>query len=253
MFPAMIVLFAVIASLIYFYFFIWQTRWAARRILESVRKNFTQDRDICVISSEALPRDTAEKYAEAREVVEGLGFKFICYAEDETFTRSNGIMIPFQYFRDEKGEVKAVTYYHPKIGYVIYEFMTELSDGRELMTSNALMAAKIMAPPIFVRNYLPVNALPSDMLKTHREQLGKILGGTRGITCSTAMTPEEILERYRHDNRAKYKFHRDRGWISLEELIRLSPKGSEATARRVYAMIQKILREEDSSARRSPQ
>lgn len=250
MFPAMIVILVVIASFIYFYCFIWRIRWAARRILESVRKNFTQDRDIRVIASEALPSDTAEKYAEAREVVEGLGFNFICYAEDETFTRANGIMVPFQYFIDDKGEVKAVTYYHPKIGYTIYEFMTEFSDGRELMTSNASMAAKIMTPPIFVRNYLPVNALTSEILKTHREQLGKILSGTRGITCSTAVMPEEILERYRRDNKIKYKFHRDRGWISLEELIRLSPKGSEATARRVYAMIQKILRDEDNAARR---
>lgn len=245
-----IVILALFSILFYFFFFIWRIRWAARKILETVRRNYTRDRDIRIIASDSLPRDTAVKYAEARSAVEVLGFKFICYAEDETFTRSNGIMIPFQYFRDEKGDVKVSTYFHPKIGYTIYDFMTEFSDGRKLVTSNAAMAAKIMAPPIFIRNHLPANSLPSEMLNAHREHLDKILGEYRGITCSTAVTPDGILERYRYDNKTIYKFHRDRGWISQEELIRMSPKGSEATAKRVYAVIQKMLRDEDNAARR---
>ncbi len=250
MLATVIVILALFPILFYFFFFIWRIRWAARKILETVRKNYTRDRDIRIIASDSLPSNTAAKYAEARGVVEGLGFKFICYAEDETFTRANGIMIPFQYFRDEKGDMKASTYFHPKIGYTIYDFMTEFSDGRKLVTSNATMAAKIMVPPIFIRNHLPAKTLPSEILKAHREQLGKILGEYRGITCTTAVTPDGILERYRYDNKTIYKFHRDRGWISQEELIGMSPKGSDATAKRVYARIQKILRDEDDAARR---
>ena len=64
------------------------------------------------------------------------------------------------------------------------------------------------------------------------------------------MTPAAILERYRLEQKTIYEFHRDRGWISLEELIGLSPKGSGGNARRVYAAIQKILRDEEKAVER---
>ena len=121
----------------------------------NIRKNFPRECSIRVIGTESIPGDTAEHYAEARTAVEGLGFKFVCFAEDETFTRANGIMVPFQYFRDEKGEVKAATYFPQRVGYMIYDFMTELSDGRQVTTNTATMAAKIIAPPILVRKHLP--------------------------------------------------------------------------------------------------
>lgn len=240
-----IVLFAVVGLLLYFYFFVWQMRVAARRILESVRKNFTPHRELRIIGFESLPAETAGKYTEARAIVESMGLKFVCYAEDETFTKANNIMIPFQYFRDEKGEVKASTYFHPKVGYNIYDFMTEISDGRQLTTSNAVMAAKIIAPPICVRNFMPAKTAPEELLKAHHRHLEEILSKTPGITITTAVTPGTILERYSRDNKIRYEFQRDRGWISLEELIKMSPKGGEGSAKRIHAMIQKIIKDED--------
>lgn len=248
---AEIAIFTIFALFIYFYLFVWRIRSAAKRILENVRKNFTRELEIHVIGAESLPGNMAGKYAEARSVVEGLGFSFICCAEDETFTKANGIMVPFQYFRDEKGIVKVATYFHPRIG-TIYDFLTELSDGRQITTNNATMAAKIIAPQVFVRKNLPANTPPSEILMAHREQIEKTLKESPNITCSTAVTPDAILQRYRRDHRTIYEFHRDRGWISLEELIGLSPKGSEASARRIYSAIQKILRDEDEAMRHSP-
>jgi len=252
MLPFEIAIFAVAALFIYFYFSVWRIRGAARRILESMRKNFPRERDIHVIGPESIPGDTAGKYAEARAAIEGLGFSFVCFAEDETFTRANGITVPFQYFRNEKGDVKVATYFPQRVGYMIYDFMTELSDGRQITTNNATMAAKITAPPIFVRKHLPADTLPSEILGAHRVQIEKTLKDSPGITCSTAVTPDAILEKYRRYSRIGYEFHRDRGWISLEELLGLSPRGSEASARKIYAAIQKMLRDEDEAMRRNP-
>lgn len=252
MLPFEIAIFAFAALFIYFYFSVWRIRGAARRILESMRKNFPPERDIHVIDPESLPGDTPEKYAGARTAVEGLGFSFVCFAEDETFTRVNGMMVPFQYFRNGKGDVKVATYFPQRVGYMIYDFMTELSDGRQITTNNAAMAAKIIAPPIFVRKHLPPDAPPSEILGVHNVQVGKTLRDSPGITCSTAVTPEAILERYRRYSRIGYEFHRDRGWISLEELVGLAPGGSEASARKIYAAIQKMLRDEDEAMRHSP-
>ena len=247
--PVVIVILPVALLLLYYCLSVWQIRNAAKRILKNVRKNYTRERNIRVIGSESLPADTAGEYAVAKTVVEGLGFKFVCYAEDETFTRANGIMVPFQYFKDDKGSVKAATYFLPKAGYTVYDFMTEFSDGRQLITGNAAMAAKINAPPIFIRMHMPAETPPGAILKTHRERLAKILDGS-GLTCTTAVTPAAILERYRLEQKTIYEFHRDRGWISLEELIGLSPKGSGGNARRVYAAIQKILRDEEKAVER---
>jgi hypothetical protein len=124
--------------------------------------------------------------------------------------------------------------------------MTEFSDGRQLITGNAAMAAKINAPPIFIRLHLPAETLPSAILKTHRERLAKILDGS-GLACTTAVTPAAILERYRLEHKKIYEFHRDNGWITLKELTGLAPKNAEANARRVYAAIQKILRDEEKA------
>jgi hypothetical protein len=244
--PAAIVILPVVLLLLYYCLSVWQIRNAAKRILGELRKNYTKERNIRVIGPESLPADTAGEYALAKSVVEELGFKFVCYAEDETFTRANGMMVPFQYFKDDKGEVKAATYFLPKAGYTVYDFMTEFSDGRQLITGNAAMAAKINAPPIFIRLHLPAETLPSAILKTHRERLAKILDGS-GLACTTAVTPAAILERYRLEHKKIYEFHRDNGWITLKELTGLAPKNAEANARRVYAAIQKILRDEEKA------
>ena len=247
--PAVFVILPVALLLLYYYLFVWQIRGAAKRILENLRRNYTRERNIRLIGAESLPADTAGEYAVAKTVVEGLGFKFVCYAEDETFTRANGMKVPFQYFKDERGEIKVATYFLPKIGYTVYDFMTEFSDGRQLITGNAIMAAKIKAPPIFIRLHLPAETPPAEILKTHRERLAKILNES-GLVCNTAVTPAAILERYKLEQKTIYEFHRDRGWISLDELIGLSRKGSEASARRVYAAIQKILRDEEKAIER---
>ena len=247
--PAVIVILPVAMFLLYYFLSVWQIRNAAKSILGELRKNYTKERSIRVIGPESLPADTAGEYAVAKTVVEGLGFKFVCYAEDETFTRANGIMVPYQYFKDDKGEVKAATYFLPRAGYTVYDFMTEFSDGRQLITNNATMAARINAPPMFIRLHLPAETLPRAILKTHRERLAKILDGS-GLACTTAVTPASILERYRLEHKKIYEFHTDRGWITLDELIGLSPKGSTASARKVYAAIQKILRNEQKAVER---
>ena len=64
------------------------------------------------------------------------------------------------------------------------------------------------------------------------------------------MTPAAILERYRLEQKTIYEFHRDRGWITLKKLAGLAPKNSEANAKRVYAAIQKILRDEEKAVGR---
>lgn len=241
--------FAVLAFLIYHIISSRQIKRAARQILEITRKSFTEWRDLRLLGKDQLPVAMVERLEEARRAVEPLGFSHLCDMEDQTFTRANnGLLIPIRYFFEEKRELMVASYFHPVIGHLLFDVVTELSDGSTLMTSNATQAGDLIVPPNMLQKFLAPTATVEELVRAHREWLARELEVRPELHASVPATPGAVLDRYQRANREKWEFHRDRGWITLEELQKMSPNNSEALARRVHAEIQEILRKERESA-----
>jgi len=242
-------LFIAIAFLIYYLTVKRPTRYGAQEILDSVRKNFTEYRDLRTLNKEDIPAQMAEKLDEAKRLLEPLGLHHLCDVEDRTFTKANNLFVPIRYFTEEKRDTIAAAYYHPALRYIVLDFGTDLSDGRQMTTSNATAAGNILVPPHVLRKFLDPMTAAGDMLEKHRVWLAEVMATTPGVRTVTPDTPGKVLDRYQQGNREKWEFHRDRGWISFEELKKMAPGQSEAVARRVYAEIQKILQKERDEAR----
>lgn len=249
MLAVQLILFIAITAVLYYFTIKKPAHDGAQRILDSVRKNFTEYRDLRTLSAEELPPPMAAKLDEAKRLLEPLGFSPFCDVEDRTFTKANGILIPIRYFTEEKKATLAAAYFHPALKYLVLDFMSDLSDGRHLMTSNAVQAGKILVPPNDLRKFLDPMTAAGDMLEKHRAWLAEVKAAAPGVRTVTPATPGAVLDRYQQGNREKWAFHRDRGWISFEELKKMAPGQSEAVARRVYAEIQKILQKERDEAR----
>ncbi len=150
-------------------------------------------------------------------------------------------MVPLRIFADEKKELRVAAYYYPPKKRTFFDFMSELSDGRMLMTSNAAKAESVDVPENMLRNFLEPSTSIEELLEDHRAFLAGKLAKSAEVRCVTAVTPGAIFDQYRLESKQKYEFHRKRGWITVGELHRISPKTPDGVLDRIMVEIQKML------------
>ncbi len=114
------------------------------------------------------------------------------------------------------------------------EFSSEMSDGRFFSSSNAAAAEKIGMPAELDRRFHPTNTPWPRLLAEHRARLTAATADGAGVT--TARGIDDLEARFDRENALK-RAHRERiGWITREELLKMSG-GNPAIADAIHVAI----------------
>lgn len=225
---------------------------AARKILDSLRSNFAPIQEFRLLRPEDLPEEGREQLDEAGRVLEKAGGRFIADMENVTISGVVGRCIPIRNYSFTKVGFDAAAYYHPKAAHLIYDLVSDLSDGRLFLTCNAEAAKKLDPTPGIDDLKLPYDTPLDELIRIHKKRLAEARSDNPNIEFAICRTADEIIAREERIARIKYEHRRKIGWVSQAEVERLSPPGKEKRARLVYAEIRKLIEEEGNDRRDIP-
>lgn len=225
----------------------FQMQTKARRLLDSMRKNFIPEYELRVLRPEDLPEEGSKHLEEGGNALQKAGGKFVCDMENVTVSGFVGSRIAIRSYTFPDMGFEAAAYYHPKAGHLIYDLSSDLSDGTHFTTSSAESAGKLNSPPGIESVHLPYDTPAEEVIRTHMERLTAARREDPNLEISVWTTPEEIIAKEQRMARIKYEYRRQNGWMFEEEVERLCPPQEKWTAKHIYAAMQKILKEEASA------
>ena len=119
---------------------------------------------------------------------------------------------------------------------------TELDDGRFVTTTNAYSGGVLSAPPVVDLDCLPYGTFVRSLWFSQRERTAALLGASPGVRVRPFGSVDDLISSM-HRYEVVREAHRRRiGWVSLQELRRMSSAKLQAEA--IYLDIQTILRGE---------
>jgi hypothetical protein len=235
-------------ALVFGAFWLWNlvrkafaVRSAARRILASLRDNFAAEHELRVVTE--LPDDVRAPLEAMTAALGPLGFTPLCDFEDVDVSRSAGRSIPMRAFASASEPTGAVVYHHPQLGRTLLDVGSDLSDGRSLTTTTAIEASKLANPPELLRQPMPGETAPAEVVASHRRWLAETLAQAPGVTARGASTIENLFAEARRIQRLKHEHRKRIGWITFDEMLAMS-RGREDVARLTHAAIQRELARE---------
>jgi hypothetical protein len=207
-------------------------RAGAQKIHASLLASFQCEHEYRAATRDEFPGMDWSGYDDLRDVLDARGMTLLGGIEDVTESRANPEMrtliemhVGFQ------GTVSVATYRVQ--GMQIVDVISELTDGRMLLTTNAEIN-KLTPPPNTRRETLPASTRAEALLDLHLERLHELRKREPGAPFVIIGAIEDVLDAARRSSRTTSEHRRSIGWLTREELLALSGAGQEAMTELVW-------------------
>lgn len=227
----------------------------AKRILDSLRSQFTGQHHFRQVSLADYPHLNHRFYHRTDAALRQIGFEFFCDLEDETIRQQHPDprTVVRLLHHLENGVTAAIYHVKPKFPWPILmyfwgfrpsrilEFETELSDGRFILTTRAPKKSEVPMSDQVIYQHVDPKLPMVEHLKTHWQQVQSFQGDKGRIHPVILPTVQAIIDSQNRQHQL-VRDHLDTiGWVTEEYLLGHCGRNKQL-AKDVYQEIQRILR-----------
>lgn len=222
----------------------WSRTYGVRRAATRVRNvdnllSSPEAHELRVVNAADFPWVNRAWYDERERELRGVGFEPVADLEDATLTRRLPKLRTFvRILVGEAGRVRAALYHVPNQMADIrtWELITELADGRNVITVAGGSRLKMDPPPQFDRVVLPLTTDAAALLAEHLRRLPD-------DAIRLNRTVEECMAAWQRQIEANAAFRRRKGGLSAGEMQRIAGGARAGIAAKVFEEVQRQNRE----------
>jgi hypothetical protein len=240
----LIVAILVVAAVLIFARAAQAERQLAEGIVQSLKRNYPREVECAFLDAAQLPAVCVGPLDAAQDDFAAAGLTPIGDLAMLNILDNEGRLIPVRAWVDVEQGLNCGAYFIPELGHTTFDIGSELSDGRTISTSNAVLAA-VMAdvPPGYERRYVPVDTPFAEMLRQHRARVEQALAENSRLTlCPAPATRSALIADLQRDAMRKHNHRRSVGWITREELRRYAtPDLDVARLDALYLQVRRVV------------
>jgi len=184
----------------------------------------------------------SERADTARREMEGFGFSFAGWIQNETFPR--GATQPTQTGMSvclgDGGTIWAASY--EAGGHEVVEFESEFADGFVVSTGNNALVGQLAWPPSFDVRQQHFESEPAALVTLHRDRIAARLGARPGVPLVRCATLADVLASQERQRAVKGPFRRSVDFMTEEEFGHLATMSglSRAATKGIYAEYRRV-------------
>ncbi len=214
----------------------------AADILQNTRALYTPPHEFVPVVPEKFDTLDLEGYDTLQKEFEAMGYTMLADIENKTVS-DMGQIVTFSRAMYHPGIMTVgMFYYFEMFSLFFFEFVTELSDGRLVITTNAIPGDEAGMPESIDTLYMQF-ATHMELLNVHLERVESYLNDST-LHAVALDTIEKIIEMENEAVMRKYEKIRSIGWVSREFLL-ASSGGDENLSDCIYGALQRLLAEEE--------